>query len=93
MLTDVLLGAGNNYDLTSIKWKIKYRDGTCSEELPNNSLTSSELSNIEDIAFSNGKINIGENAGTTPENAIFNLNVMYTSQNNTMSNLSGIISY
>ena len=90
-VTDVLLGAGNNYDLTSIKWKIKYSDGTYSEELPNNSLTWSELSNIEDIAFSNGKINIGENAGTTPENAIFNLNVMYTSQNNTMSNLSGII--
>ena len=90
-VTDVLLGAGNNYDLTSIKWKIKYSDGTYSEELPNNSLTWSELSNIEDIAFSNGQINIGENAGTTPENAIFNLNVMYTSQNNTMSNLSGII--
>lgn len=90
-VTDVLLGAGNNYDLTSIKWKIKYSDGTYSEELPYNSLTWSELSNIEDIAFSNGQINIGENAGITPENAIFNLNVMYTSQNNTMSNLSGII--
>ena len=37
-VTDVLLGAGNNYDLTSIKWKIKYSDGTYSEELPNNSL-------------------------------------------------------
>lgn len=90
-VTDVLLGAGNNYDLTSIKWKIKYSDGTYSEELSNNSLAWSELSNIEDITFSNGQISIGENVGTTPENAIFNLNVMYTSQNNTMSNLSGII--
>lgn len=90
-VTDVLLGVGNSYDLTSIKWKIKYDDGLMSEELPGSSLRWKELSGKTGVIFNSGKIDVGMNAAVSEDTSNFDLKVTYPNPDNPGSTLQGVI--
>lgn len=92
--TEVLLGVGNSYNLTSIRWNVKYSDGTESEEVSADSLTWSMLSNIDGITFNAGNIKIEKTdngPGTNADNSQFNLKVSYSDPNNTGTNVEGTL--
>ena len=90
-VTDVLLGVGNSYDLTSIKWRIKYNDGLMSEELPGSSLRWKELSGKTGVIFNSGKIDVGMNAAVSEDTSNFDLEVTYPNPDNPDSTLQGVI--
>lgn len=92
--TDVLLGVGNNYDLTSISWKVKYSDETESEELSADSLTWSMPSHIDGVTFNAGNIKIEKTdngPGTNTDNSQFDLKVSYFDPNNVGTNVEGTL--
>ena len=92
--TEVLLGVGNSYNLTSIRWNVKYSDGTESEEVSADSLTWSMLSTIDGITFNAGNIKIEKTdngPGTNADNSQFNLKVSYSDPNNTGTNVEGTL--
>ena len=89
-----MLGVGNSYNLTSIRWNVKYSDGTESEEVSADSLTWSMLSNIDGITFNAGNIKIEKTdngPGTNADNSQFNLKVSYSDPNNTGTNVEGTL--
>ena len=93
-ITEVLLGVGNTYNLTSIGWKVKYSDGTESENLSADSLTWSMLSNIDGITFNLGNIKIEKTdngPGTNTNNSQFDLKVSYSDPNNTGTHVEGTL--
>lgn len=92
--TEVLLGVGNTYNLTSISWKVKYSDGTESEEVSADSLTWSMSLNIDGITFNSGNIKIEKTdngPGTNTDNSQFNLKVSYSDPNNAGTNVEGTL--
>ena len=92
--TEVLLGVGNTYNLTSISWKVKYSDGTESEEVSADSLTWSMALNIDGITFNSGNIKIEKTdngPGTNTDNSQFNLKVSYSDPNNAGTNVEGTL--
>ena len=92
--TEVLLGVGNTYNLTSISWKVKYSDGTESEEVSADSLTWSMSLNIDGITFNSGNIMIEKTdngPGTNTDNSQFNLKVSYSDPNNAGTNVEGTL--